>query len=321
MTAREVYLDSHYYRISGEGYAPEAAIEMGERGEKIPLDHDNCFTQACLVALLCNDASLLHEGGEWILHGDPTEGALLTLATKPGLTAQQSNHDWPRADVLPFESEKRYMATLHHNNDGQVRLMVKGAAERLLDYAEYQLESDGLAPIDSAQWQKVADDFAARGMRVMALAIKDYSEKPDVLSHHELESGLTLVGLVGISDPPRPEAIASVKQCHSAGIRVKMITGDNPVTAAAIGKELGLNTSRVLTGKEIDEMDAGMLSDAAEQTEIFARTSPANKLQLVSALQANRHVVAMTGDGVNDAPALPWGRRAPTQPRRQLTLS
>ncbi len=304
MTAREMFTALGDYKISGEGYKPEGAIEMRGSGEKVLIDHDSCFTQACIVAMLCNDANLTNENNDWQLHGDPTEGALLTLAMKHGLTLRQVSNGWPRIDIIPFESDKRYMATLHHNQEGQVRLMVKGAPERLLGYAQYQLGENGPEEIDKLCWQQVVKDYAQRGMRVMALAIKDYDKKPDVLSHLDVEGELVMVALVGISDPPRAEAISSIKMCHEAGIRVKMITGDNPITAVAIGRELGLNVEHVMTGQEIDNLSPDKLIEAVEKTEIFARTSPANKLQLVGALQQNRHVVAMTGDGVNDAPAL-----------------
>ncbi|MGB5443865.1 MAG: HAD-IC family P-type ATPase [Psychromonas sp.] len=304
MTAREMFTSLGNYKISGEGYKPEGAIELCATAEKVLIDHDSCFTQACIVAMLCNDANLSNAHDDWVLHGDPTEGALLTLAMKHGLVLRQVVKDWPRMDIIPFESDKRFMATLHHNQDGVIRLMVKGAPERLLGYAQYQLGENGLQEIDKSRWQQVIDDYAQRGMRVMALAIKDYNKKPDLLSHLDVEGEIVMVGLVGISDPPRAEAIESIGMCHRAGIRVKMITGDNPITAVAIGRELGLNVKHVMTGQDIDNLSPEKLIQAVEITDIFARTSPANKLQLVSALQQNRHVVAMTGDGVNDAPAL-----------------
>lgn len=304
MTARAVFTPVGQYKISGEGYLPQGKIEPAQSENPININNDDSFADACTVSMLCNDANLTHENGNWLLHGDPTEGALLVMALKHGLTVQQTNHDWPRLDILPFESEKRYMATLHHNNDGDIKLMVKGAPDRLLNYATHQLTNNVLTEIDKTQWQQAADDFAKRGMRVMALATKQYQQKPQTLSHSEIENGLTMMALVGISDPPRPEAIESVKVCHGAGIRVKMITGDNPVTAAAIGQELGMNAARVMTGQEIDLLTPDELSKEVERVDIFARTSPANKLQLVTALQQNQHVVAMTGDGVNDAPAL-----------------
>jgi magnesium-transporting ATPase (P-type) len=304
MTAREVCTSIGGYRIAGEGYKPEGLIESSRTSEAVLIDHDSCFTQACIIALLCNDANLGHENGEWILHGDPTEGALLALALKHGLTAQDLNNVWQRIDILPFESEKRYMATLHHNTQGTVQLMVKGAPERLIDFASQQLGESGIEKIDKTHWRRMSEDYGRRGMRVIALAMKQYNNKPEALSHRQIESDLIMVGLVGISDPPRKEAIASIQLCHRAGIRVKMITGDSPITAAAIGAELGLDVRRVMTGMEIDNLTAEQLSKEIEEVDVFARTSPTNKLQLVKALQRNRHVVAMTGDGVNDAPAL-----------------
>lgn len=304
MTAREVYASIGAYLVAGEGYKPEGVIKSSITSESILIDDDSCFTQLCTIAILCNDANLEHKNGNWILHGDPTEGALLTLALKHGLTTQGVNDAWPRIDILPFESEKRYMATLHHNTYGEVNLMIKGAPERLLSYASYQLGQSGIEPINKTQWQSIIEEYARRGMRVMALAMKRYSKKPETLSHQEVERDLVMVGLVGISDPPRKEAIESIKMCHAAGIRVIMITGDSPITAAAIGDELGLNVQQVMTGQEIDALTAEQLATEIERVDVFARTSPANKLQLVEALQKNRHVVAMTGDGVNDAPAL-----------------
>lgn len=304
MTAREVFTAEHGYRITGEGYCPEGSITTRDGDHVGAPGQNGCFTRAGEIAMLCNDARIAEESDTWALHGDPTEGALLTLAKKHGLNELSLRELWPRIDLLPFESERRYMATLHHNGEGHVRLMVKGAPERLLQFAEKALSSVGEKALDRATWQAEIDDFARRGMRVMALAYRDFSQRPDVLAHEDAERDLVMVALVGISDPPRPEAISSINDCHAAGIRVKMITGDNPVTAAAIGRELGLNTASVMTGAELDALSPEALKTAAEQCDVFARTSPANKLQLVEALQNQRHVVAMTGDGVNDAPAL-----------------
>ncbi len=304
MTARAAYTANGEYRITGEGYQPEGAFALVDTKQRILMGQDPVLTQACEIAALCNDARIEHQRAGWTLHGDPTEGALLVLAMKHGVVAEDLSQDWPRIEILPFESEKCYMATLHHHLDGHIRLYVKGAPERLLDYGTKQLTETGTEPINQAQWQQKVDVFAKRGMRVMALAMKVYEKKPDVLSYQSVESDLVMVGLVGMSDPPRPEAIKSIQSCDTAGIHVKMITGDNPVTASAIGTELGLNTERVLTGQEIDRLSASELAKEVERTDVFARTSPANKLQLVHALQQNHHVVAMTGDGVNDAPAL-----------------
>jgi magnesium-transporting ATPase (P-type) len=304
MTAREVYTATSAYRVHGEGYKPEGAIERVGAGAPIFISQDSCFTQVCMGAMLCNDAHIEHSRAQWLLHGDPTEGALMALGMKHGLTSKDLSRQWQRIDIIPFESEKRYMATLHHNLEGAIKLWVKGAPERLLDYSTHQLVEDRIEPIDSSHWKRITADFAKRGMRVMAVAMKGFTKKPDVLSHNTVENDLVMVGLVGISDPPRPEAIDSIAACHSAGIKVKMITGDSPITAAAIGAELGLNVTRVMTGQEIDSLTSDQLAKEVEFVDVFARTSPANKLQLVGAMQQNRHVVAMTGDGVNDAPAL-----------------
>ncbi|MCB1616667.1 MAG: HAD-IC family P-type ATPase [Pseudomonadales bacterium] len=304
MTAREVYTVETVHRVSGEGYRPEGTIEPGSSSEAGTGKPFGSFDHCCIISMLCNEATIEEKDGQWFVHGDPTEGALLVLAMKQGLLRQSLNEVWPRIDVLPFDSEKRYMATLHENRcEGRV-LMVKGAPERLLAHATHQWGANGLEPVQKEAWVKATDELAVKGMRVMALARKSLRETSQALDHAVIESDLVMVGLVGITDPPRAEAIESIRQCHRAGIRVKMITGDNPVTAAAIGKELNLDVSRVLTGAEIDNLDDRQLAMAVEDTDIFARTSPANKLQLVNALQLNRHVVAMTGDGVNDAPAL-----------------
>ncbi|RZV59570.1 MAG: HAD family hydrolase [Pseudomonadales bacterium] len=304
MTVREAFTASGNYKISGEGYRPEGGVTMADSGQIVAPGADSVFTAACEIALLCNDANLESVDGSWTLHGDPTEGALLVMAMKHGIATPQLRDEWPRVDLLPFDSDRRYMATLHHNTGGQLQLLVKGAPERLFNFASEQLSSSGVEPLRRSDWEVAVASLAARGMRVMALAQKNISTLPDPFSCDDAESGLVMVGLAGISDPPRAEAIASIKMCHDAGIRVKMITGDNPVTAAAIGAELGLETRKVLTGSDIDCLAGPELVLAIEGVDIFARTSPANKLQLVAALQENRHVVAMTGDGVNDAPAL-----------------
>ncbi len=303
MTAREVFTDQKAYRVSGEGYCPKGEISLLDSTDSVTSGNDPVLSCASEIAFLCNDARTSQEEGNWLLVGDPTEGALLTMAKKAGIEEQATSKRWPRADELPFASERRYMATLHTSTQG-ARLMVKGAPERLLQFASAALSERGEVDVDHQRWQVEIERFAQQGMRVMALAYRDFSEKPLGLDYADAEQNLVLVALVGISDPPRPEAISSIQDCHAAGIRVKMITGDNPITAAAIGREMGLNTSKVMTGAELDELNPEELGEIAEQVDVFARTSPANKLQLVSAIQRWRHVVAMTGDGVNDAPAL-----------------
>ena len=311
MTVRQLVTSRHQYRVSGEGYSPEGEFQH-QASDELDLatpdaGDDSCLQLACRIALLCNDANITHQDGHWQLHGDPTEGALFALALKAGFNAHQASSDWPRLDTLPFESERRYMASLHGGSDGAIPLRemaVKGAPDRLLPLCQLQWGSQGPEPINHRYWEAQLAQLADQGMRVLALAYRPLEPHHQQLEHQHLEQGLVMVALAGISDPPRREAITAIARCQSAGIRVVMITGDNPATAAAIGRELGLHSQAVMTGAQLDKLSPAQLADAAERVDIFARTSPANKLQLVEALQARQHTVAMTGDGVNDAPAL-----------------
>ena len=274
-------------RIEGEGYGPEATIGCADGAPPPPA------ALAALAALgraaaLCNDAALRRrEDGRWEVLGDPMEGALLALAGRVGVSA-----DLPRRDAIPFDARHRWMATLHDAPGGAL-LALKGAPEAVLP----------LCTTDPAPWEAAAHDLAAQGFRVLALAEARLPEGAT------LEFGrippLTLLGLVGLLDPPRPEAVEAVGVCRAAGIRVAMITGDHPGTARAIGTALGLvNTTAPLTGNDLDRLDDAALRQAVAATDIFARVSPEQKLRLVAALQDGGAVVAMTGDGVNDAPAL-----------------
>ena len=265
------------FAIAGEGYAPEGAITPA--GD---------LRQLALAAALCNDARLYRKDGDWAVEGDPMEGALLAFAAKAG-----GDQAAQRLDAIPFDSRHRFMAVLSEGVSGRLT-HVKGAPERVLRMC---------AALDQAHWHKLAETLAKRGLRVLAFAQR--AEEGDQIDPKALEGGLTFLGLVGLIDPPRPEAIAAVAQCRAAGIRVKMITGDHAGTAAAIGAQIGLaNTHRVLTGADLDKLDDAQLALEVVDVDIFARTSPEHKLRLVTALQAHGLSVAMTGDGVNDAPAL-----------------
>lgn len=260
-----------------------------------------------LAGALCNDASLRREPGEWRLAGDPTEGALLTLAMKAGLDLGGLRQQHPRLDAIPFESEHRYMATLHPDDAGGRFVVVKGAPERVLAMCSHEAGAQATPqPLDATWWQARIDEQAREGRRVLALAWRALPAAHGRLEVADVEQGLTLLGLVAIIDPPREEAIAAVAQCLQAGIRVKMITGDHGVTASAIAGQLGLGDGLVaMTGPEIEALDDEALREAVRRTDVFARASPEHKLRLVrAALQANGEIVAMTGDGVNDAPAL-----------------
>ncbi|MCU0790028.1 MAG: cation-transporting P-type ATPase [Nitratireductor sp.] len=267
------------HSVAGNGYSPEGAISP-------PGD----LSALGLAAALCNDAAIRVHEDQWHVDGDPMEGALLAFSAKTG---SRSPGEWRRLDSIPFDSRHRFMAVLSER-EGRRLLHVKGAPERVLPMCR---------GIDADEWHNRANAMAGQGLRVLALAARPHKAKTIENGSHP--SGLDLLGLVGLIDPPRKEAIAAVKECQSAGIRVKMITGDHSGTAVAIAHRIGLqNPSRVLTGAELDRLDDAELASEVIGTDIFARTSPEHKLRLVTALQANGLSVAMTGDGVNDAPAL-----------------
>jgi magnesium-transporting ATPase (P-type) len=292
------------YQISGNGYASEGEVKRDGK----PADaNDSVLALMGRVAALCNDAELFQEEGVWKVEGDPTEGALYPFAAKLGIDREAARKAQPRIDVIPFESEHKFMATLHKSGDGSEFLLVKGAPEVILEHCDRQETRDGKsAPLEGARFAQAADKVAARGERVLALA---WLASPGVtagkLSAAELPKNLVLLGLVGLLDPPRKEAIEAVKECQGGGIRVTMITGDHKITAAAIAKMLAIGDgTTAISGTEIEAMDSATLQERVQQVDVFARASPEHKLRLVKAIQANRQIVAMTGDGVNDAPAL-----------------
>ncbi len=277
--------------VTGEGYAPVGVIEPALSPGML-----NMFGRA---ALLCNDAALLQSGDQWQVSGDPMEGALLAFAAKAGTVKE----NWVRRDEIPFDAAHRFMAVLVERNGNERFVLVKGAPEQVLSMCEAQALEAGSEPLDQDFWHQAAHQIAQRGQRVLAVAQSSFSGTQ--LNVNDLQGHLTLVGLVGLIDPPRAEAIAAVAECQQAGITVKMITGDHAGTAAAIGRQIGLqNPDAVLTGADLDRLSEPQLALAVLDTNIFARTSPEHKLRLVIALQAHGQTVAMTGDGVNDAPAL-----------------
>jgi magnesium-transporting ATPase (P-type) len=291
------------YTISGEGYAPDGAIERdGKSAAKNPV-----LELLGRVSLLCNDAELFQQEGVWKVEGDPTEGALYPFATKLGMDKQTEHATYPRIDAIPFESEHRFMATLHDGAGGNRFLLVKGAPEVIFEHCDrQQAESGEPVAFERDRFMRESDNLAGRGERVLALA---WQENPGVdpgrLSPGDLPKNLVFLGLVGLLDPPRKEAIEAVRECHGGGIRVTMITGDHKITAAAIAKMLGIGDGQTaVTGVEIEEMNEAELQDQVRGVDVFARAAPEHKLRLVKAIQANGQIVAMTGDGVNDAPAL-----------------
>ena len=304
MTVATLAACGHDYAVEGEGYSPEGAV-LWQDAEADPGEHA-VLVECARTAALCNDAALHREGDDWRVEGDPMEGALLAFAGKVASGKPAGFDGWERVDAIPFDAAHRYMAVHHRQADGTGRVDVKGAPEAVLALCANERTADGgVAPLGAHFWHGEVERLAARGQRVLALAVAPEPEAGGALSHEALSGRLVLVGLVGLIDPPRAEAIAAVAECHAAGIGVKMITGDHAATARAIGSMIGLtNCEGVLTGADIDTMDDAELAVSAVATDIFARTSPAHKLRLVSALQARGLTVAMTGDGVNDAPAL-----------------
>lgn len=292
------------FTAEGEGYERRGAIRL-ENGELAGGDI-SVVQELAWAGALCNDAALREQGGSLAVEGDPMEGALLAFAGKVGVDDRADRATWKRTDAIPFDAKHRFMATLHHDLEGNAFVFVKGAPERIVGMCNAQRsEQGGTEPINAAYWHERAETIAQRGQRVLALAVKPVASSQTVLRQLDVQGSLIMLGLVGLMDPPRSEAIAAVAQCHEAGIRVKMITGDHSGTAVAIAREIGLQSpTAVLTGAALDRMDEPALRAAVMETDVFARTSPEHKLRLVTALQSLGMTVAMTGDGVNDAPAL-----------------
>ncbi len=290
------------YEVSGDGYAPEGEIKAD--GQPVGAAPE-VLTLMGRVSLLCNDAELFQEDGKWKVEGDPTEGALYPFAAKLGMDRAAETTAAPRIDAIPFESEHKFMATLNRAPDGEM-LFVKGAPEVILDHCDRQQTANGPAPLDRDWFLHEGDRLAAQGERVLGLAwLPAPGLAASSLKVEDLPKNLILLGLVGLMDPPRKEAIDAVKECHGGGIRVTMITGDHKVTAAAIAKMLGIGDGKTaVAGTEIEAMNDAALQECVRDVDVFARASPEHKLRLVKAIQANRQIVAMTGDGVNDAPAL-----------------
>jgi cation-transporting ATPase F len=311
MTVQQVFASGQYYEFTGVGYAPQGEVHHGESTID-PQAHPDLVE--CLQAgLLCNDSRLIRNDEQWGSEGDPTEVALITAAIKAGLTREALEQALPRIDTLPFESRHQYMATLHSAETGAAPVIyMKGSVESVLSRCRdsYGTGSDtGL--LDQASIHRNVEEMAARGLRVLAFARKAVASHSQSVTHDEVADGLTFLGLQAMMDPPRPEAIAAVSACQKAGIQVKMITGDHVATAAAIARQIGLQGTAesvpddfAINGHRLSQLADHELVDVAQRTAVFARVSPEQKLRLVEALQAAGHVVAMTGDGVNDAPAL-----------------
>jgi Ca2+-transporting ATPase len=308
MTVQKIYAGDNLYSVTGIGYEPSGTFM---RGEQTISATENCALQETLICgLLCNDSNLFSLDGQWKIEGDPTEGALIVSAQKAGLARKTLLSRLPRIDTIPFESAYQYMATLHACQEmNDTVAYVKGSVERLLERAQFALSDKGeIVALDAARLLQHADMLASQGLRVLAFAYKRFDRSKASLSHADI-SGLIFLGLQAMIDPPRPEAIEAVAACQSAGIRVKMITGDHELTALAIAKRLGIalpqaTMDSVMNGRTLTTLPEEQLPEVVEKISVFARVAPEDKLRLVKALQKKGYIVAMTGDGVNDAPSL-----------------
>ncbi|MFW6263904.1 MAG: cation-translocating P-type ATPase [Cyanobacteriota bacterium] len=303
MTVQTLYAGGETYTVTGTGYEPQGKFLQDER--EISVNENTVLKECLLAGLLCNDSHLEQSDDQWKVIGDPTEGALIVAANKAGLEQQAWEEKLPRLDVIPFESEHQYMATLHRTKEGH-KIYVKGSVEAILSRCNDSLDAQGNSqPLNAERVYQKVEELAADGLRVLAIAMK--STSTNTLDSEDIATGLTFLGLQGMMDPPRQEAIRAVEACRNAGIQVKMITGDHKLTASAIATQMGLQKrGQVLsfTGQELSQMNKADLAEAIENGVVFARVAPEQKLRIVEALQSKGEVVSMTGDGVNDAPAL-----------------
>ncbi|GFM09860.1 cation-transporting P-type ATPase [Enterobacter sp. M4-VN] len=301
MTVKAVITADTIYRVEGESYEPVGNIHPVDDPTPVSVTQGSVLERYLRTIDLCNDSQLIKdEQGLWKITGGPTEGALKVMAAKIPLPAL----DTEMRSKIPFDSQYKYMSTLYRLGEEEV-ILLTGAPDVLFRLCQYQQTNDGLQPFDQPYWEGKIEEYAREGLRMVAAAWKPAREGQRELDHPDLQDGIILLGIAGMMDPPRPEAITAIADCLQAGIRVKMITGDHPQTAMSIGQMLGIgNAASAITGRELEAMDDRQLSDAAQQYDIFARTSPEDKFRLVQALQSKQEVVGMTGDGVNDAPAL-----------------
>jgi magnesium-transporting ATPase (P-type) len=304
MTVRTALTAEGRFDVSGAGYRPEGSFELD--GVMVEPARHPTLSEAARAAILCNDAELRTAGGTWIVQGDPMEGALVSLGVKAGNDAVLLRKQFPRTDEIPFDTQHQFMATLHHSHeDGISFAYIKGAPERLLAMCSRQRGLLGDEPLDREFWRHQTEANARKGRRMLAMAVKELPKGRRDLNFSDVEHGATLICLLGLIDPPRDEVRAAIRECQQAGVCVKMITGDHAATAEAIARELKLaDDPKIISGHAIDQLDDAGLKEVARDVTVFARTSPMHKLRLVQALQAAGAVTAMTGDGVNDAPAL-----------------
>ncbi|MFD2514465.1 cation-transporting P-type ATPase [Pontibacter locisalis] len=307
MTVQDIFAGNSTYHVTGLGYRPDGEVTAGEEAIVASM---NKTLQLCLKAgMLCNDSALKKQEERWIIEGDPTEGALLVSARKAGFMEEQLGKDYQRLDSIPFESEYQYMATLHTNQPNVV--FMKGSVEAILERSALYMQPDGTTTtLNKRRILNEVEKMAAKGLRVLGFAMLEVNDNLKNIDHKSVSAGMIFLGLQGMIDPPRQEAIVAVRLCQQAGIDVKMITGDHAVTAATIAGQIGLMGRKengklvAITGRELQALNDRELEEAAEDVAVFARVAPDQKLRLVKSLQARGKIVAMTGDGVNDGPAL-----------------
>ena len=306
MTVQQLWAGNERFDVSGIGYAPHGSISYAD--QKLNVKTRAALLELLQAGLLCNDSILKQTEEGWIIEGDPTEGALLVSAYKAGLDTKSLSKQKPRHDAIAFESQHQYMATLHSDKDTKERIVyLKGSVESILQRCNQLFGENGnLQPLNHAEIHRQVEIIAKHGLRVLAFARLSVPINTQHINHNTVATGLDFIGLQGMIDPPRKEATQAIVACQTAGIEVKMITGDHPATASAIASQLGLTDKAaiVLNGRDLESLFDAELIQAARTTSVFARVTPEQKLRLVEALQANGEVVAMTGDGVNDAPAL-----------------
>ncbi|NOQ90786.1 MAG: HAD-IC family P-type ATPase [Gammaproteobacteria bacterium] len=303
MTVRSISTARKLFELAGAGYDPHGAISL--EGKDIQAEERPLLSEVLRAAILCNDAVLENVNKDWLVHGDPMEGALLVAGLKAGLDLELEAKNYPRTDLIPFESEHRFMATLHHSHKNEAFIYLKGAPESVLEMCAYQRDGDAEQPLDKDYWLTRLEAMAGSGQRILAIAVKPVTNDHMELNFADVKDGLVMLGLLGLIDPPRNEAVKAVQTCSKAGIRVKMITGDHGITALAIARQIKLgNVDDILTGQDIDQMSEDDLRKLVLDVDVYARVNPEHKLLLVRLLQEQGKIVAMTGDGVNDAPAL-----------------
>ncbi len=303
MTVRSIWAGGVAYNVSGEGYAPEGEI-MNANGEK---DNSGDLARLLEIGLYCNNAALKEKDGQWYVEGNPSDGALVVAAKKAGLERLPERAE--RLSEIPLSSSTKYMATLHRTENGTTQTaLVKGAPERIMEFCSHVLINGEAVELDDKRRSEIvecSEQMASDALRLLAGAYREIPGTEGKLERSEAEGNLTLAGLWGMMDPPREESIEAVKKAKGAGIRPVMITGDHAVTALAIAKAVGISDSgEAVTGREIDGMEKNELAKAALERGVFARVTPAHKLKIMESLKEAGHIVAMTGDGVNDAPAL-----------------